>query len=235
MTETINNPIYYEQLDKLDAVERELYRLLKKHIDNISKQCFPSVLTLSKLLRRCKKTTKKYLKQLEEKGFIHIQHRKVTHKVTDNKFNETNQYTLLLEKFQNIVKKNDKIEKEKPSAILLTETDLDKTITELECVYDKQSIAIALKVMRKNIKSGSTICNMKNYLEALINKKSSQLDQVNKAIENSVKTPENTYTKKPKQNSGNMNSNVQTRFHNFEQRTSKYTPEQLEKIVLKKK
>ena len=61
----------YELLDQLDPIERELYRILKTFIDNSTFEAFPSLKTLTIRLKRCRNTVKKYLKNLEIKGFIY--------------------------------------------------------------------------------------------------------------------------------------------------------------------
>lgn len=224
---------YYKQLDSLDELERGLYRILKTFMSNDTKQCFPSIKTLMVLFKRCRKTTKKYLKRLEEKGFIVIKQRKVKHRVSNNKFNETNQYTLLLEKFQTIgKKKTGKNTKTKSDTIILAETDLEKIVRELQVNYSKEAIASALKCMRKNIINGSIINNVKSYLEALINKSSDQLEQVNNVLADSKNDFSSTSNTKHQANNYNAkNNSPRTKFHNFEQRTSKYTAEELEKII----
>lgn len=236
----IKNNNYYNQLDTLDPVEEKLYRILKGFKDNITHKCHPSIKTLEIKLKRCRQTTKKYLKMLAEKGFIHIRERKVKHKVTNNKFNETNEYTLLLEKFNGSIKKVNPDDKQETSPLILKETDLEKVMRKLKSSYSEDSVSAALKTMRKNIRNGSIISNMKNYLESLINKSSNQLKEVDKAIESLAKDSTSTSSSKPKskENSNyksNSNRNkVSTKFHNFEQRTDKYGAEELEAMVLRK-
>ena len=231
----MTNETYRNLFNSLDPLEKDLYNNLKTFVDNNTKQCFPSIQTLSILFKRCRKTTKKYLKTLEEKGFIAITQRKVKHKVSNNKFNETNQYTLLLEKFQTIAKKKTSNNAERKSdTIILAETDLDKTVKELEIKYNKEVITSALKCMRKNIRNGSIINNIKRYLEALINKSNSQLEQVNSVLATSKNDSSSTsYTKHQTNNFSAKNNSPRTRFHNFEQRTSLYTPEELNKMIEK--
>ena len=227
------NETYYKQLDSLDELERGLYRILKTFMSNDTKQCFPSIKTLMVLFKRCRKTTKKYLKRLEEKGFIEIKQRKVKHKVSNNKFNETNQYTLLLEKFQTIAKKKTgNNTKTKSDTIILAETDLEKIVKELQVNHSKEAIASALKCMRKNIRNGSIINNIKRYLESLINKSSNQLEQVNNLLESSKNDSNSTsHTKHQTSNYNTKNNSPMTRFHNFKQRTSLYTKEELDRII----
>ena len=95
----ITNDNYYKQLEMLDPMEESLYRILKRFSNNETHNCYPSIALLAKLFKRCRNTTKKYLRSLQAKGFINIKEQRVTHKVTNNKYNDTNLYTLLLEKF----------------------------------------------------------------------------------------------------------------------------------------
>lgn len=234
---TITKNKYYKQLDTLNAMERELYRILRIFSNNKTKECYPSITTLAKLFKSCRNTTKKYLRLLEEKNFIHIQERKVKHKVTDNKFNETHIYTLLLDKFKTTIKKKDKSEKNKQDnkVLELKETDLDVVLKELSVLHNKEVVTSALKTMRKNMRNGSIITNMKRYLETLINKADSQLEEVNKAIIGSTKTSNvESYTNHQVSNKKPNKNHYRTKFHNFEQRTSKYTREQLNEIIINK-
>lgn len=228
---TINNSAYYKQLEMLDPMEESLYRILKRFSNNETHNCYPSIALLSKLFKRCRNTTKKYLRSLQAKGFINIKEQRVTHKVTNNKYNDTNLYTLLLEKFNKVVPVKEADNRNK--VIELKETRLDTIISKLKSTYDHDVVLAALKTMRKNIKNGSIINNMNSYLQTLINKSSSQFEQVNKAIEDSVSSPKGTGSKALKSSKPDTNK-IQTRFHNFEQRTSDYTAEELEDKILRR-
>lgn len=173
MTTTLNKT-YYKQLNKLNAFERELYRILKEYMDNITHKCFPSIETLRIEFKYSRTTTKKYLAILQEKGYIHIRQRKVKHRVTNKKFNETNEYTLLLEKFKGNIKPGEKTKKDSKH-LILEETDLEGIVKQLKLSYSKESISSALKTMRRNVKNGYPVKFMKNYLETIMDASASQL------------------------------------------------------------
>lgn len=221
---------FYNQLDQLDGMERELYRILDYFTaDRERVKCTPSIKSIAIKFKRARNTTKAYLRKLETKGFIRIQERKAIGKITNNKYNQTNEYTLLLKQFNKAVLPKADFKKSKP--IVCAESDIDIVVRELTTVHSKDVVSSALKAMRKNIRNGSIIRSMKSYLEALINKASGQLTDVDQAIESmkdssTVVKSTNKGSYKPKQN------NIKTKFHNFEQRTDKYSPEELERKVL---
>lgn len=228
---TIANNTYYKQLDTLDPMEQVLYRILKNFTNNNTHDCYPSIALLSQLFKRCRNTTKKYLRTLQGKGFINIKQQRVTHAVTNNKYNDTNLYTLLLEKFNKAVPTNNNVDTN--NVIELKETRLDTITSKLKSVYDNDVVVAALRTMRNNIRNGSIINNMNNYLESLINTSNNQLEQVNNVIENSVKTSKDTSSNKHKVDKTTSNK-IKTRFHNFEQRTSNYSAKELEDKILNK-
>lgn len=74
-----------------------------------------------------------------------------------------------------------------------------------------------------------------NYINSILNSWHSKGIKTLEDIETKdVKPSTSAYTKSSNSNY-TKSSKVNTKFHNFEQRTSKYTPDELEKMVLKKK
>ena len=225
---------FYKHLNLLDPMERELYRVLDTFTASREEtKCRPSIAAIAEIFKRSRNTTKKYLRLLLAKGFINIQARKAIGKVTNNKYNQTNEYTLLLKRYGKAIipKANGK----KPKVLVCKESDMDIVIRELTQVHNESVVVSALKTMRTNMRNGSIIRNMKSYLETLINKASGQMAEVDKAIESvkanatdnkSINNKTDYSSYKPSQNK------INTKFHNFEQRTSKYSPEELERKVL---
>lgn len=224
---------YFKQLDLLDGMERELYRILDYFTaSSKGSKCRPSIASIAAKLKRSRNTTKKYLRLLLAKGFISIQARKAIGKVTDNKYNQTHEYTLLLKKFNKVVvpKANGK----KSKFIVCKENDIDIIVRELSVDYSSSAITSALKTMRTNMRNGTIVRCQKSYLKALINISNDQLAGVEQAIE-TMKDQSKVVPSNKKSSYNNPNKNkVNTKFHNFEQRTSNYSPEQLEKMVLDK-
>ena len=221
---------YYKQMDSMDGMERELYRILKTFKDNVEHTCFPSIATLMKLFKRCRNTTKAYLRKLEAKGFITIKENRVTHEVTNNKYNDTNTYTLILDKLNGALVKADAVSKQREVAEL-KETKIDSIIKNLKKTNNESSVDSAAKTMLRNMRNGSIINRPKNYLESLISKVDNQLVDLERAIKSSTKSTDkqssNKYLSKTK-----IKNRHKTKFHNFEQRTDKYTSEELTAKVL---
>lgn len=84
--------------DLCSDLELSTYIALAKYANNTTKECWPSINTISKQIKRGRVTTIKALKGLEEKGCITVKRRRKS-----NKDNETNLYTLMVNKPASIV------------------------------------------------------------------------------------------------------------------------------------
>lgn len=73
------------------------------------------------------------------------------------------------------------------------------------------------------------------YINAILSSWHSQDIKTKEDIETKDTHKKTTNNNKNTNKNYTRNNKVNTKFHNFEQRTSKYTPEQLERMVLKKK
>lgn len=83
--------IYWETLNKLNGpYELAVYLYLKKHADNITGTCFPSIATLEKETQISEKKVRLILKDLKDKKLITIQNR-----VLENGGKTSNVYKLL--------------------------------------------------------------------------------------------------------------------------------------------
>jgi DNA-binding transcriptional regulator YhcF (GntR family) len=83
----------YWVYDICSDLELKAYIALAKYANNETKECWPSINTIGKQIKKGRVTTIKALKGLEEKGCITVKRRKKT-----NKDNETNLYTLMINK-----------------------------------------------------------------------------------------------------------------------------------------
>tara|TARA_R100000329_G_scaffold211_1_gene467 strand:+ start:2794 stop:3507 length:714 start_codon:yes stop_codon:yes gene_type:complete len=83
----------YWVYDICSDLELKAYIALAKYANNETKECWPSINTIGKQIKKGRVTTIKALKGLEEKGCIIVKRRKKT-----NKDNETNLYTLMINK-----------------------------------------------------------------------------------------------------------------------------------------
>jgi DNA-binding transcriptional regulator YhcF (GntR family) len=83
----------YWVYDITSDLELKAYIALAKYANNETKECWPSINTIGKQIKKGRVTTIKALKGLEEKGCITVKRRKKT-----NKDNETNLYTLMINK-----------------------------------------------------------------------------------------------------------------------------------------
>jgi DNA-binding transcriptional regulator YhcF (GntR family) len=83
----------YWVYDICTDLELKAYIALAKYANNETKECWPSINTIGKQIKKGRVTTIKALKGLEEKGCIVVKRRKKT-----NKDNETNLYTLMINK-----------------------------------------------------------------------------------------------------------------------------------------
>ena len=83
----------YWVYDISSDLELKAYIALAKYANNETKECWPSINTIGKQIKKGRVTTIKALKGLEEKGCITVKRRKKT-----NKDNETNLYTLMINK-----------------------------------------------------------------------------------------------------------------------------------------
>jgi DNA-binding transcriptional regulator YhcF (GntR family) len=103
----------YWVYDISSDLELKTYIALAKYANNETKECWPSINTIGKQIKKGRVTTIKALKGLEEKGCITVKRRKKT-----NKDNETNLYTLRINKPASLEKHTSPDIQEQPSASL---------------------------------------------------------------------------------------------------------------------
>ena len=92
----------------------------------------------------------------------------------------------------------------------------------------------AMDIVLKACENSKNISNPNiNYIDAILS--DWNLKEVKTVEDIETKDAASKPANKKTNNYNNRSSQVNTKFHNFEQRTSKYTPEELEKMVLRKK
>tara|TARA_R100000734_G_C3312252_1_gene103240 strand:+ start:37 stop:750 length:714 start_codon:yes stop_codon:yes gene_type:complete len=115
-------------------LELTTYIALAKYANNETKECWPSINTIGQQIKRGRVTTIKALKGLEEKGCITVKRRKKS-----NKDNETNLYTLMINKPAGLITHTSPdIDKEaSPSISKHTQTILNNNYTNNNYISDE--------------------------------------------------------------------------------------------------
>lgn len=224
----------------LKPILRLAYEAIRSFKDNSKHTAYPSVGTIANMLGVCRNSAKSYIRQLESKGILSVEERKAK-SVKGNEYNDTNLYTFVVEKYGE-ARMNPR------KTVRVVETSYQKAKREMQeamnALSKKYSISLCEEALReaiKNIRSGATsfIRSPLKYIEAIIKAKLDQKETAKAQLEYT----KSVYTKDDKVNEGSdkKNSPVSkpkysgTKFHNFEQRTSKYSNAELEAIIRKKR
>lgn len=135
----------YWVYDICSDLELKTYIALAKYANNETKECWPSINTIGKQIKKGRVTTIKALKGLEEKGCITVKRRKKT-----NKDNETNLYTLMINKPASIIKHTSpNIEKETSASIEKhTQTILNNNYTNNNYISDKSLYEFQQEILK---------------------------------------------------------------------------------------
>lgn len=218
--------IPYEVLKKMNGKELGVYVALKKYMDWNKYTCYPSVATLADDLDCSENTVRKHLRQLEKKGLINIEYRVKKNK-KGKRWNDTNLYTFILEKiFSKGVLQNKKgdTSEVKDERELINNFDMNDTNTikfELEEEFGQAIVDKALQQLSIVTKKGTVVNHLKNYLKAICSKLQAQqkISQVsnNKPFKQKKNSPASTW-------GSSSNS-----------RSSNYSADELEHLILKKR
>lgn len=215
---------------KLNAQEMYLYSILKKYMNNDSKQCYPSIQTLSEEAGWCRNTTKKWIRSLEKKGIIEIKERKIIKKNNKIKkvWNDTHLYTFILERVGQYIKnKGAKGATELISKSDLNDISLSQLKVQLIANFGKEIATRALQAFKEQVEQGTIVKNIQSYLITICKNIKKQVDFA-KSIVGKENKKESKQVKSPSVNGTRAKKNS---FHNFQQRTPKYNNEQLENKI----
>jgi|GEM_PF-3469160 len=206
--------------DMMNAQEKHIYFILKKYMNNESKQCYPSIQTLSEESGWCRNTTKKWIRSLEKKGIIEIKERKIIKKNSKIKkvWNDTHLYTFLLEKVGQIFKnKGARHDHELISKSGLKDISISELKVQLIANFGKDIATKALEQFKNATQKGTIVKNIQSYLITICKNIKKQFDFA-KSI---VVKEEKKETKQVKSSSVNGTRANKNSFHNFQQRTPK--------------
>ncbi|WP_026893793.1 helix-turn-helix domain-containing protein [Clostridiisalibacter paucivorans] len=214
--------------EKLNIKENIMYAVLRNFMNNQNKTCYPSIATLSDTTGWCPNTVRKWLRKLEEKGVILIKKRII--KKQGKKWNDTNIYHFILEGVvqnnNNSTSKNrDKLNKKEKNKNMTVQTIKDKLLKK----YDNSIVQKALQCLKRATEHGTVINHLLNYLNAICTKILKQMELI-KGID-SLEVGKHDIKKGKSPSANNTRAKVKTKFHNFEQRTSKYSAKELEDMV----
>lgn len=165
--------IPYSILKKLTMQEMGVYTALKKYMNWKEYTCYPSVSTLAEDLSCSENTVRKYLRQLEKKGIITIEHRVKTNK-KGKKWNDTNLYTFIAEKFKGVLQNKkkdtskDEDKQEQENYIDMNDSQSPEKIkVELEEKFGQVIVEKALQQLNIVTKQGTVVNHLKNYLTVI--------------------------------------------------------------------
>lgn len=230
--------------DKLDFKEKGMYIAIKSFM-NFS--TWKSKVSYARIAEKCgasKNTVMKYVKILVDKGVIlqkliydkvkkqyHTPEYYFIEEMADN--NKGKSYPQVVQKQNESSAKVGKVLSKEEMNRDEKEIDIDSLKRELSKDYSKDIIDRAFKIVSKATKRGTVIDNIQAY----INKLCSNIKRQDKLVESMNVNDKPTTTNKHKKSPSAVNTRAsyKTKFHNFEQRTSKYSAEELKAIVLKRK
>ncbi|MTI65136.1 MAG: HTH domain-containing protein [Firmicutes bacterium] len=220
-------------LNQLNFSERGIYTAIREYMNWNDYTCYPSISTLAEKLQCSQNTVRKYLKQIEKKGIITIERRKrISRKGT--KFNLSNLYTFVKEKTMGVLQiKNKGTSKDADKQELINNIDknknmtLDSIKTKLLKKYSNTVIEKALKCLKRATKKGTVVNHLYSYLNAICSKILKQMKLTKDVVTDTIVS--NKKSKSP--TARDSRTSKKTKFHNFEQRTSKYTAQELEDKV----
>jgi hypothetical protein len=250
---TMIENIVISDIESFDKNELLAYTVLCYFANNNTKQCFPSMATISKHMRTSAETTRKAIKGLISKGVIVYK----TRKKEGSDELASNVYAIMDSKVWNDVsKKNEKMLKARNEVYKERFKDVPKKNTKKKSVSaptdtldssDKKNIDNSI-ISKSGKEYTGNFKHLKDNNIAYIEEKDFQLIQgmneakVLEAIKSTLsksKTNSYSYFKKVyeclndinnKQNENKVPT-VKTRFHNITQTFNKYAPDELEVIL----
>lgn len=225
-----NISINEDLANQMTSQEMATYYTLKRFMNHKTKQCFPSISTLSKLLKWAENTTRKWLRSLEKKGFIKIKKRYKT--VDGKRQNFSNLYTFF---YEGVLQKNKKATSKSDDEHITNEQNdmIDINTIKLDLIekYGQEIVDKALIQMKIAIDKGTNVYNLKGYLNKVCSRLQAQynmtkgISQVNK--DKTLKSP-STQKKSPQSKRNGWGSS------NISRVSDKYSNNDLESIIQKK-
>ncbi|OHW61279.1 hypothetical protein EUAN_23600 [Andreesenia angusta] len=227
----------------LRGIETEIYAAIRCFKCNKNHTATPSIGTIAEISGYCKNTVKKYIRRLVNKGVLWMTERPIL-RPDGVKWNYTHLYTFVAEKYgQAKFQKKNEVEFQKESPYQKMKATFESARTELMKTYDAELCNKAFKICISNIRSGITgfIMHPLNYMKSIIKNilKESALAKVQKEYAESVadlepvSEPKKTRSEKPRYDAP-YSQPRKTTFHNFEQRSSKYSNDDLEALIREK-
>lgn len=214
---------FHELTEDLNSVERDALIVLISHMNKDDYTCFPSYNTIAQRIKKSRSTAIRVIQELVRKNYIYLKHR--FNKKFKNAFHKSNLYTINKVKvFVGKVKEIGKKKKKEKKKIDIA--------NEINSLIDKS----ALNSERKNnlrerfakYNQENKINNHINYVKKMIEKELE--DAKNEKKQNMYSNTSKKYYRGNYRN--NNEEKFKTRFHNFEQASSKYTDEQLFTILM---
>ena len=206
-----------ELLSVLSGKELATYMALDSFRNYKTNSCNPSIAKVAGILKWCVNTTRKYIYRLKEKGLLKIEYRKKS----DSVENDTNVYTFIQKVDYSKLKgtpRTGQKQKHLRKSECMNATEIKKKLLQ------KFDESVVNKALHKLSKAKHDIINTYNWLVRVCESIKVQVDLVN------MKTPT-----KPTQGVKRTYANPtvkRTGFYFSEQRSQRYTPEELERILL---
>ncbi|OHW61239.1 hypothetical protein EUAN_23960 [Andreesenia angusta] len=227
----------------LTFMERGFYEILRSFKCNTEHTATPGIGTIAKAMGCCRNTAKKYIDKLVEKGLIWKTERPVV-RPDGRKWNDTHLYTFVAEKHGKPVfqeSRDVKVQTESPYQKI--KTTFEEARNELRKLHGKELCDRAFKICIRNLRTGVTsyVKNPLNYMKSVIKNivKESALEKAQKEYANSfdesdVKDESNAKKQEKPRYAAPYSQPRKTAFHNFEQRSSKYSNDDLEALIKEK-
>ncbi len=220
----------YPILEQMDLKEIGVYTALKKYMNWNEYTCYPSVATLAEDLSCSENTVRKYLRQLEKKEIITIEYRIKTKK--GKKWNDTNLYTFIVEKFKGVLQNNkkdsSKDEDKQKSSNYFDMNDTNTIKVELEEEFGQVIVDKALQQLSIVTSKGTVVNNIKSYLKAICDRLKAQQEMIKGISQVSNKNLSKTKKNSPTKLGGWGSSSIN-------RVSSQYTNDELEAILERKR
>ncbi|WP_053956803.1 hypothetical protein [Inediibacterium massiliense] len=223
-------------LDKLAGLEITCYIAIKKFVNFRTQIAKVGVRRISEEMGVSKNTALKYINKLVEKKVII----KRTNYNPIKKAFDINQYF-----FTHLVQKNNessqagepKLSNTDKSVIVEKTIDVESIKKQLEEKYSIDIVKKAVQCLKKAVKHGTIVNNLKSYLNTLCINIKAQLQLIASVANDNSNVQGGHYPpqsqQKKKSTAANSRFSKNNKFHNFFQRTSLYSKEELEKMLLK--
>lgn len=229
---------------KLDLKEKGMYVAIKSFMNFTTWKAKVSYKRIGEECGSSKNTVMKYVKQLVKKGVI-LQ--KLIYDKVKKQYHTPEYYFIEEMALNNKAKSCPQVvQKQNESSAKVgkvlskeemirgeKEIDIDSLKRELSKDYSKDIIDKAFKTFSKATKRGTPIKYIENYIRTLCSNLKTQYKLIESINTSDNSTTTNKHKKSPSDR--NTRAKVKTKFHNFEQRTSNYSPEELKKMVLNRK